>query len=547
MIVVAISAMPASARDRSLSAVELDGYVARATRAWERYELPSGEIVDPLDASDSGDNYGVILLADVMLRLAGRDGDAALTDGGVRIVEEAATLPSLAGPFNRLAVAALLHDGRRGRFPASAWTQIAGTVERLVERVQVAPEAGCLAALGCYSNWRLVQAAGTSLLVASGVPVDAASLKADLGMAVVHAKAPAAPSPLPAARELSDPESEPPAYDVFSEALLELVAEADPGAVTAAVQALRRQVGSYTLELMAPDGQVAYAGRSLDQSWAQAAAVDLGIKRARAEPGRAPAWMALAQRAFSYLLGAYPPRSDGVVPIVPGLLTSWTPALMDSYAALDQYEGLTLWFLADALESWPAASTRSASIPADAGDYLVGDLAASGLVWGRAGRVWWCVSGHTTVNDPRAAQGVVAVKVDTAAGWRDLLALRPIRGGPSTAWTLRLADGQVATPMFTSVHGSGRRAVLVGYYRLADGHTVALAEWVVTPTARGLRVSMRVHAAGELRAAVWLTGDTPARVRDGGHIAVGRCTVSASGPACPQTVTWRRDAELEIG
>lgn len=124
--VAAISAVPALARASSSSAAELDGYITRVARAWQRYELSSGEVIDPLDASDSGDNYGVILLADVMLRAAARAGDGALAADASSIVERAVALPSLPGPFNRFAVAALLRDGREGRFPASAWTQIAG-------------------------------------------------------------------------------------------------------------------------------------------------------------------------------------------------------------------------------------------------------------------------------------------------------------------------------------------------------------------------------------------------------------------------------------
>ena len=167
------------------------------------------------------------------------------------------------------------------------------------------------------------------------------------------------------------------------------------------------------------------------------------------------AWRAYAQRAVSYLQAAYPLRPDGLLPIVPGLGFDWSPSIMDGYAALNQYEGLTLWLLSDALAKWPQAGTSQASLPADNRELLVDDLASSGLVWGRAGSVWWQLAGRATSSDPRAAQGLVAVKLDDASGWHDLLALRPIHGKTSSTWTLTYANGTVATPTFTGVARHG--------------------------------------------------------------------------------------------
>ncbi len=116
---------------------------------------------------------------------------------------------------------------------------------------------------------------------------------------------------------------------------------------------LRRQADRYALEMMAPDGQLSLSGRSLDQSWVQAAAAALGARRAALEPASGGAWRAYAQRAVSYLLAAYPLQPDGLLPIVPGLDFDWSPSIMDGYAALNQYEGLTLWLLSDALAKWP--------------------------------------------------------------------------------------------------------------------------------------------------------------------------------------------------
>ncbi len=529
----------ASTEPPPISASELDAYVARVARAWEPYTTPDGQVLDPLNPADSGDNYGVILLADVMLKAAARDGDPVLTETGTRIIGKVATLPTLAGPFNLLAVALLLRDGQQGRFPAGVWTQLGGLVATLAARASAAGLTGCLTMPSCYSNWRLVWSAGAASLLSGGNPLSrAADITGDLAMAVAHAAPPVAPSPLPGARELSDPGAEPPSYHLFSCVLLELIAEADPAAITPSVEALREQAARYALLLMAPDGQLSYAGRSLNQSWVQAAGAALGARQAIQDPIHATQWRSFANRAVSYLMNTYPARSDGVLPIVPGLLADWNPAIMDSYAALDQYEGLTLWFLTDALEHWPEASAARAPLLADAPNLLVGDLRASGLVWGRSGPVWWALSGHSTASDPRSAQGLVMVKVQTASGWHDLVALRPLQPGLSSVWTLRLPSGKTATPLFTAVRGSGQQAVLRGSYRLASGHVVAPATWTLTTTGDGITLAMTKPSRTTLQTTVWLTDGNPHLSAGASSIQQGGCIVTASGRACPMTLRW---------
>jgi hypothetical protein len=526
-----------------LSASELEAYIVRVARAWEPYTTPDGQVLDPLNPADSGDNYGVILLADVMLKTAARDGDSELAETGERIIGKVATLPTLTGPFNLLAIATLLRDGQQGRFPARAWAQLGGLVAALAARVGSAGETGCLTVPSCYSNWRLVWSAGAATLLASGIPLaSAADITHDLGMAVTHAAPPVAPAPLPGVRELSDPGGEPPSYHLFSCALLELIAEADPSAMTPAVAQLREQADHYALLLMPPDGQLSYAGRSLDQSWVQAAGAALGARQAMQDPVHAAQWRSFADRAVSYLLSNYPARSDGVLPIVPGLLSDWSPAIMDSYAALDQYEGLTLWFLSDALEHWPEVSAARAPLPSAAPSLLVGDLRSSGLVWGRTGSVWWALSGHSTATDPRSAQGLVMVKVQTASGWHDLMALRPLQSGLSSVWMLRLPGGRAATPVFTTVRGSGKRAVLSGSYRLASGHVVAHITWTLTTTRNGITLAMTRPPRTTLQMTVWLTDGRPRLSAGAGSGSRTACTVTASGPACPLTFRWKGGA-----
>ncbi len=555
----------ARAGTQSTSAETLSGYIARVARAWIPYTTADGRVEDPLNPGDTGDNYGVILLADAMLRVARQTDDDALESAGVRIVDSALTLPVPSDPFNLLAIAATIHDGRAGDFPAGAWQRIAEPLELLAGQIGPPTAADCLTELGCYSNWRLVWAAGAALLMADGVPGDAGSLagerasvdrqiKADLRLAVADAGAPLRTVPTldGPARELSDPGAEPPAYELFSTFMLQLIGEADPRAIVPSARRLAAAANRYALEQMAPDGQLSLAGRSLDESWVQAAAAALGAAHASDEPAGAGVWRAFAQRACAYLLSAYPLQPSGLLPIVPGLDFDFSPSIVDGYAALNQYEGLTLWLLSDALEHWPGSDPPQAPLPADAKRMLADDLAASGLVWGRSGAVWWELSGRSTSGDPREAQGLVAIKVHRAGGWRDLLALRPIQRGRSSVWTLGLAHGGTATPAFERVRGTGARTTLSGSYRRPDGRLLASTTWTLSTTPMGIHVSMSVPARASLHTTVWLSSAEPRLSAPGAKRVADKCTVTASGPACPVTISWpakRRAhfATLEIG
>jgi hypothetical protein len=566
---------------QSVSATALSGYIAGIARAWEPYTTADGRVADPLNPADTGDNYGVILLADVMLKQAKSSDDSGLESSGERILGSVLTLPIPNDPFNLLAIAAVIHDGEQGLFPTSAWEALQAPVEWRAGQIGPPTESSCLTEPGCYGNWRLVWAAGAALLLDDHIEGEPESLsltpaavraqiRTNLELAVTHAGAPlqslasaeprthtkrggpVALTSAPAggvARELSDPGSEPVAYELFSTFMLESLGESDPQAIGPEVAKLRRQADRYALELMAPDGQLSLSGRSLDQSWVQAAAAALGARRAALEPANAGAWRAYAQRAVSYLQAAYPLRPSGLLPIVPGLGFDWSPSIMDGYAALNQYEGLTLWLLSDALAKWPAVGAPQASLPADSHELLVDDLASSGLVWGRAGSVWWQLAGRATSSDARDAQGLVAVKLDEASGWRELLALRPIHGKASSTWTLTYANGTVATPTFTGVHGTGSKVLLLGRYRTATGRALGRVGWALSTTAKGIELSMSMPVKTTLHTTVWLTPEQQHLAAPGATITHGACTVTASGAACPATIYWskQRTATLEIG
>lgn len=559
-LALSTQAAKAEAATEPVTAGQLDTYITDGAKAWQPYLAEDGHLTDPLEPANPGDGYGVgvIMLADTMLQTAARDGDESLVQTAEHIIGETASRSEVGGTFNLLAIETLLRHGQAGDFPAQAWDQVKDQVVALAKNVgSTIDEHGCLDDPECFSNWRIVWSVGATALLISGVQANpgtglenpqivAAQINSDLKMAVKYAGIPAETSIAGGqVRELSDQPAEPPSYHVFSTALLEQVAEQDPQAITPAVAKLRAAADRYSLDMMAPDGQMSLAGRSLDQSWVQAAAADLGARRAEQDPTHAEQWRSFANRALAYLMNNYPARPDGIVPIVPGLADRWDQDIMDSYAHQTQYSGLTLWFLNDALAHWPTAESASSTIPADH-DMLVNDLRSSGLVWGSDGHTWWEVSGRGTSPDRRFDQGLVDVKVNQDGKWRDLLALRPIKSNLSSIWSLRLPDSETAAPVFDHVRGNGHHVSLTGEYKTARGRILAPVRWLLTTTKQGTTLEMSKPPKSSLNTTIWQPEQSAGLSGKAATAQKQTGTVTASGQAFPTTLRWTNGANAEL-
>jgi hypothetical protein len=613
-----------------VSRAALERYAVRLAKAWEGETEADGVVRDPLIPAGSAlrtngsARFMIIMMADAMLRLSALEGISSLARTAERILSETVSLPATSDPFNLLGLASLIRDGQRGLLPAGAWRQIEPRVTHLADQITfpTARETECSHQVECYDNHRLVWAAGASVLLTDRLPEDGISgtllgeparvqarIGYDLESASVSSSTPAKASSGVTMREVSDPGEEPSAYHILSTWMLNMVRQYSPGSMTPALEVLRGEAESYALAMMAPDGQLSLAGRSLDQSWVQAAAASLGAELA--QPAGGPRWSEFADRALAYLLRHYTTRAGGTLAIVPGLALDWSPSLVDGYAEYNQFNGLTLWFLVEALSDWsnvghssaptgapPTAATGDAppdstgagpatsGLPAD-GNLLVDDLVSSGLVWGRSGHVWWMISGRTTAPDRRSEQGLVDVKVLSRGRWRDLLALRPIEG-LSSAWKLTYGGGQVS-PVFSTATGGAGRLALHGFFRLPGRLSIPVT-WGLRVTAAGLRTAMwvgsvqqdgaeaaaahpgaRQTAAGAaarvlagtagkrrrhrrrpaagphyiLTATIWTPTRRAKIASDAARVYHEHCVVSASGRACPVVLRWRLGSRHE--
>jgi len=528
---------------------ELARHSAEVERSWAGVTDERGAVADALEPGRGRFNYGTLMLAEAQLRGAARTGDAQVAEAAVR-----QTLGTIerGGPqdtYYLLAAGTMLQSGLAGRFPEAAWQRIAAPLSQWIGSFPPYVDNG-FSDPTHYSNRKLVWAVGALALAQSGVPAtapgavaaDPAAVRAEVtrivsSLAVAYAARHAFSDGLAPLRASSDRVHFPNAYHVYSVYLLELLYAADPALFSPQALQLREEAGNYALSLMAPDGQVTHAGRSLEQSWVLAAAAAYGARRASQGGPQAGAFRSFADRAAVRLLQVHGRLSDGTIPIVPGLRAEYNPSITDSYAAMTQYNGLTLMMLEDAVAQWPD-EVASSALPAD-GRYLVADLAGSGLVWGRSQGVWWVFSGRGSQGDPRYEQGLVSVKVLGATGWSDVLAARGVSGGPRSRWLLKTRRGR-ARLRLTRVYGSGRKVRMTGNWRLLDGNRrYREAAVELTVSRGGVSVVTRLRRNETLNAAVWKTDARVAPVTITGRTRMATCRVTASGPACPFSLRWR--------
>lgn len=565
-LATAALAIAATAFTPATAGAAVDGAAVRAytdhvASAWSVHQQADGTIRDPLQPSSRGISYGTVMLGDAMLGAAAGGGDAAVGDRAASLIRASMVLGAPADPFNLLAIAALARRGDTEYGSVESWHAMRADLRAWAGQIARYPWQGsdghCFTTPGCYSNFQLVWSAGAAELLGAGVDGAPGSLAADrprveqeirttVNDLAVHAAGRTARGVGAPARVLSDPPQNPLAYHLFSTYMLERVHSALPSVFGPAGLKLRAEAGRYALALMAPDGDLAYAGRSDQESWVLAAAAALGARRAAEGGPDAPRWRSFADRALERLWREHSVLADGTIPIVPGLRARWEDGMLDSYAQMAQYNGLTVWLLADAAAHWPAVDAPRAPLPADR-NLLVDDLGGTGLVWGRHGDVWWAVSGRRTAPGPRYDQGVVAVKSLAHGKPLDLVAARPREGRPTGAWLLETPKGR-ARFVARKASGSGARATLAGDWRLKSGRTWRRASWTISSRKGGMVAATALRRHERLGAAVWAHPGDRSPLTATGSASTGRCRASASGTACPYVTRWSKPgrAALEL-
>jgi len=294
---------------------------------------------------------------------------------------------------------------------------------------------------------------------------------------------------------LSDPPSNPVAYHSLSYAMYARALRLLGRRASWRARAVLRELGGTSWRLAAPDGDVAYWGRSMGQIWslpgtAYGLAVTARERSSRQVSDRR--YYALARRALRRL------RDYGVGPrgewTTLSLRKDFLPARasLDSYARATESAGLAIVYLNWAIPLLPP-SLGPGETPAEGRGRATIGSGAGRFATVRFGGIWYAARQNGSGN-LRYDFGPVAVKRLTPGGWRDVIPLRPVGGG-SAGPVLVTPRGQRGVAMGTSMRSGPDGALLLSVTFVARGRTLRrLVRLEIRPIGCGVALTVSGRA-----------------------------------------------------
>jgi hypothetical protein len=282
-----------------------------------------------------------------------------------------------------------------------------------------------------------------------------------------------------------------------------------------------------SLAVTAPDGDLAYTGRSQEQAWALSFTAYGAEAAARVSRRReARKLRALIARVLLRLQARHPSgvRGMAIVPAFAQRPLAWFPGL-DRYVGAVPYSGLTavaLNLLADTGIRGPAGARIGSDGPMAARiRSALGTMAVM-----RRGPVWLAVRRGRAGTDLRYDIGLVSLKLLGPVGWQDVIPARARTRGSSLGPTL-VRDGAEYELRGRRLQASRRRIGLRGRFgRLRRPVTV---NYVPTPC--GVELRWRGPPSATYRYSSFFAGrDTPRTVSDR-SVAGTYQQVTVSAPA----------------
>jgi len=500
------------------AAASPDELAATISAPWPDRQRADGSLPDHIAAavSDERDPYGDAMLGYALLAHGVRTGEDAFVRTGLRAIGHAARHPVQSDlvVFENLALASAYNLARSAAAASPELAAVRGDWERRLRELRPV----VIGRHGHAANWRLVEAVAWIELARSGLtsPRDGAVLADPAGALaqaerVVNERAPrlarATKRRDPRAGTtaiLSDPPFNPLAYHALSTALLARAIDLlGPAAGEPARRTLARALRA-SRAFAGPDGDLAYWGRSQEQSWVLAVT-------AYADGG------ALAARALDRLEALHGSAQHGLA-LTPALARDPVDGLrgLDGWVAATPYTGWTLVGL-----EWLLARTGEAPAPgplsADADGALVLGRGASSFATVRDGDTWFAVkraaAGRSRLTgiydlDARYDGGLVSLKRRAGDRWQDLSPVRPYGRLPwgTIGPSLRVRGG-LARFEGRRLSAAGDGVTLRGRYRLPSGRIVrwgALLRYEAVDC--GVRMTVSTRRGDRVRQSLFFRG-----------------------------------------
>jgi len=518
------------------------GAAAQIARYWAGYQLPTGDIVDPV-YQRGGIRYSQAEWAHTALHLAARTPDPQLEAFGLAAASWVAGRPEVhrTGPssFEDADMAGVAADLQRME-PSAERDRVAQRVKRWL--------AGYRPALlfddTYHTNKSLVEAVGILEMLDAGVKLPRASFWRARAMAVIGTSLPrvardyTTSTSMGATTVLSDPPKNPVSYHALTLAYLARATQILGRRTPIETRRLLVHMARGLVFLTAPDGDYAQWGRSQAQAWALSlGAYGLRVAAPHATARERPRMQATADLLLQRMQSAYHRGPYGLlyVPAFADLDRPYVePRGVDPYANLVTYLPLALKGLAWLPDAPAPANRPAASATAVSGTVRLNPGTNGESVVVRRPAVWFGVrpAGMLDGNhgfDLRYDFGLFAAKARNAAGtWVDVVRPRPATTGTAvdSAGPVLVSPAGRAHPTAESVRTTAGGGVVLGVAWMRGGSVVARGTVTYTPQGAGVRMTTSAPPAGsDLELSIFARDPQlgAGTVRDGAALArIGR-------------------------
>lgn len=305
--------------------------------------------------------------------------------------------------------------------------------------------------------------------------------------------------------DFSDPPNNPPAYNALVAGMYARAYATMPTRWrTARMRATARMLIRGVVARTAPDGDLAFAGRSQEQSWALSLAAYGAwyVSRIVNEQER-PTLLAFAKRVTDRIQSEHVTTESAVgFALTPAQkCCNWNdhPPGQDNYFEIAGYIGLTAATLGWAVDARPPDWRRRAAqkLPTDAPSKYAFAVGRGRFVQFRGENVYWMLRMQSDFADARADMAVSILKSRRADGtWADVIPPRPYSGGhhrPADPASPCLAFGKdLANCAYLEIHGA--YPTVSGWsfdavWRTPRRTVLKRGTAAVIPIANGLRLS----------------------------------------------------------
>jgi hypothetical protein len=503
----------------------LQADVERALEVWPSLQRADGAIPDYLHGNAAGRvrSYDEAILGYAMLMNAVRSGDESQAEAGFHAIAWAAgAYRSPGSVFESMAMASA-YNFARTHFPADPRFQALrpGWEDWLR---QVTPLR--LTRRRAYYNMHLVEAVAFLELAQSGLqsPIPKTVLNSTAtyrraARRLINRQLPRLARRYTTvvgrrlATVLSDPPRNPLAYQGLTLGFLARATDLLGGEASKSARRLLVRMANASSALVAPDGDLAYTGRSQEQAWALTLTAYGALRAADSPRARRSMYLGLAARALGRLHRLHMGGPYGFA-ITPNFATNPDPLSygIDDYASAGTYTGLAmtgaLWTLdagAGVVPGWQTGTVRS---DRDSHARLSGSSSLFAVV--TRARNWFAVRLRPAIPDEgdlRDDFGLVAWKVRDKGEWRTALPIRPYAKGEPTAGPLLRPRGKMASalPIGRRISVTRRGAVRVSSGGFVAGRRlIRRTAFVFVPGKRRIRVRFSVRRGDHVTYSLFL-------------------------------------------